>query len=76
MKQATFKVGDRVKWIYTSTGKRVSSWSVRTGTIEQIVGDVAIIRYGEGTLCKVPLDELGSATEIQIKMGKIVDSLR
>lgn len=76
MEKATFKVGDRVKWIHTSTGKKVSSWSIRTGTIEQIEGDIAIIRHGKETLCKVPLAELGSSSDIQVKMSKIVDSLR
>lgn len=65
-----YKVGDRVKWVHT--GK--SSWGIRTGTVEEIQGNIATIRYGKKTLCKVPIGELGKAAEN--KMAFIVESLR
>lgn len=72
--EETFKVGDRVKWVHTSTGKRVSGWSIRKGTVEEIQGDIATIRYGKKTLCQVHIGELGKAAER--KMAFIVESLQ
>lgn len=68
-----FKVGDRVKWVHTSSGKKVVSWSLREGTIEHIIaGDIAAIRYGK-KLNYVPLEALDKADDA---MQRLVERYR
>lgn len=68
--QPGFKVGDKVQWMHTGR----SSWTLRKGVIEIIQGDVAIVRYGKKTLCKVPLSGLNE--EAKVQMGRIVGRFR
>jgi hypothetical protein len=45
--QPQIKVGDRVHWTHVGNNKRILSMQRREGVIEEIKGDVALIRRGK-----------------------------
>lgn len=68
-------IGDKVEWTHVSTGRGSLSMTLREGTIEQIKGDVALVRTPGRRLVEIAVRRLRSEGQ-ESQIGEFVSGMR